>query len=245
MNSYQLRDGFLRVLRTSSNQVVVIRAEASANRCGPYKSVVGKGSSPDDSVFFFDEDAIVSTGNCLQVVGSAVLWEVISVIDQVVDDQFIQRIVQTRTCTEISQSNKPALDAKNKDCTAINWHPKVYQIAQAYLEKGMDRSAITDTFIALDNYVQERSGLLQNGTSLMQTVFSAKNPILRLSNQEEEQAGYMMLFAGAIKAVRNQYTHKLAQPQDTAETVDWLSFASALFRLVDMSVKENPSNPKS
>jgi hypothetical protein len=36
-----------------------------------------------------------------------------------------------------------------------------------------------------------------------------------------------------MKAVRNQYAHKVVSPANEQEAMEWLGFASALFRLVD------------
>lgn len=112
-------------------------------------------------------------------------------------------------------------------------HVEVQKVAAKLVEDGHYRQAITDAFILVDNYVQKQSGAVENGAPLMNKVFSAKNPILKLSDHEEEQVGFMQLFSGAMKAVRNQYTHKLVDPQTKEETLEWLGFASALLRLVD------------
>lgn len=95
------------------------------------------------------------------------------------------------------------------------------------------RPAIVDTFIGLEKYVQKASRSTAIGASLMQAVFSQAKPILRLSEHDEEQVGFMMLFSGAMKAIRNQYAHSLIDPKNAEEALEWLAFASALFRLVD------------
>lgn len=123
--------------------------------------------------------------------------------------------------------------------TISHLHSEVQRIAGSLVNDGHYRQAITDTFIGLDNYVEKASGLTEKGTTLMQKAFSTNNPILLLSNESEEQTGFMMLFTGAMKAIRNQYAHSLVNPKDEDETLEWLGFASGLFRLVDKSVKKN------
>lgn len=244
MDYFQMRDGFLRALRVSSNQVVISQAKDDTKRIGPYKALICKGSSDQESTFFFDKDAVICAGDSLQVVGNVAIWDAVSVIDQVINGNFIQKIVLSKEPAEISQRSLSLSEKKSKEYRAPSWHPRVYEVAKTYMENSMYRAAITDTFIALDKYTQEQSGVLQNGTSLMQSVFSAKNPVLRVSDHEEEQAGFMMLFTGAIKGIRNRYAHSLDQPHSAEEAEEWLAFASALFRTIDMAVKSNATSQK-
>ncbi len=68
----------------------------------------------------------------------------------------------------------------------------------------------------------------------MTTTFSKHNAVLKLSEEPEEQEGFMHLYLGAIKALRNKYSHDVdAKPESEAEAAEWLYFASALFRLLD------------
>jgi hypothetical protein len=70
------------------------------------------------------------------------------------------------------------------------------------------------------------------GTSLMQTVFSVKNPLLSFPDAPGEQIGNMNLFRGAIAAIENPRAHQLVDndPNAVDETLELLTFASALFR---------------
>ncbi|MBK7960656.1 MAG: TIGR02391 family protein [Bdellovibrionales bacterium] len=121
--------------------------------------------------------------------------------------------------------------------TISQLHSEVQRIAGDLVANGHYRQAITDTFIGLDNYVETKSGISDKGTSLMQKAFSANKPILQLSTESEEQTGFMMLFTGAMKAIRNQYAHSLINPSSKEEAMEWLGFASGLFRLVDNARK--------
>jgi uncharacterized protein (TIGR02391 family) len=103
------------------------------------------------------------------------------------------------------------------------------------------RQALTDAFIALDVAVQKKSGLKEFGDALMNKAFGTKTPPLRLSDDDEEQSGFMFLFKGAVKAIRNRYTHKLINPKTPVEALEWLAFSSALHRLVDDAQVVAPS----
>lgn len=119
-------------------------------------------------------------------------------------------------------------------------HPEVRRVASRLVADGHYRQALIDAFIALDAYVQAASGVDLQGAPLMNTVFSQKSPVLRLSSKAEEQAGFMMLFAGAVKALRNAYAHKLVEPATADEALEWLGFASRLFHLVDGAERIDP-----
>jgi len=67
----------------------------------------------------------------------------------------------------------------------------------------------------------------------MQTVFSPKNPILKISENIDEQQGYMWMFSGAVMAIRNSHAHKVIKPETRQETIEWLGFASALLKILD------------
>lgn len=117
-----------------------------------------------------------------------------------------------------------------------NLHSEVQSLAALLVKDGHYRQAIIDTFIGLDRYVKVKSGINENGSALMQKAFSQNKPVMELSKNSEEQLGFMMLFTGAVKAVRNQYAHNIISPVDHNETLEWLAFASTLFRLVDRAV---------
>ncbi len=117
-------------------------------------------------------------------------------------------------------------------------HPRVVEIAGALAEGGHLRNAVSEAFVALDDAIRLRTGLEGFGEDLMNAAFSAKSPCLRLAQNEAEQLGFMYLFKGAVKAVRNPYTHKIdVQPKSDAEAREWLAFASLLFRLIEQAEK--------
>lgn len=66
----------------------------------------------------------------------------------------------------------------------------------------------------------------------MQSAFSLQNPILKISDNKDEQLGYMWLFSGAVMAIRNSFAHTINEIEKN-EAIEWLYFASALFRQLD------------
>jgi uncharacterized protein (TIGR02391 family) len=116
-----------------------------------------------------------------------------------------------------------------------NLHPKVQEVAGKLFQGGHYRQAILDVYIALVNAVKEESGCNADNVPLMQKVFSRDNPILRISEDSDEQLGFMWLFSGAVMAIRNPKAHSLVAQDDPVRTMEWLAFASVLFEILDES----------
>lgn len=67
---------------------------------------------------------------------------------------------------------------------------------------------------SLCDCVRSKSGRIEDGDALMTTVFSVKNPILRINRnrsqtEQSEQRGHMLLCQGVIGAWRNPRAHSL------------------------------------
>jgi len=113
-------------------------------------------------------------------------------------------------------------------------HPLVQKTASDLYLNGHYRQAILDTYIALVETVKTKSGKDKlDNTPLMQTVFSANEPILKVSNDHDEQLGFMWLFTGAVMGIRNPKAHRLIEQNDPQRALEWLSFASVLLRVLD------------
>lgn len=114
-----------------------------------------------------------------------------------------------------------------------NMHKEVTKIAKDKMENKDYRGAVLDVCIALEGYVKKKSKKYDIGAKLMEKVFSADSPVIKISNKPEEQRGHMFLFSGAMKAIRNRYSHDINQVNPLQETLEILGFLSFLFRTVD------------
>lgn len=115
-------------------------------------------------------------------------------------------------------------------------HPLVKTTAGKLYSDGHYRQAILDTYILLVDTVKTKSGRHDlDGVSLMQTVFSPNRPIIKISNDTDEQLGFMWMFSGAVMGIRNPKSHRLIQQKDPQRTLEWLSYASVLLRVLDDS----------
>jgi uncharacterized protein (TIGR02391 family) len=137
-------------------------------------------------------------------------------------------------------------DTSSASTTAIAaaWtllHPKVRSIAQDRFLAGHYADAVEAAMKELTNsvkaIVRQRGGDDLDGVPLMQTAFSAKNPLIVLADLstatgKDMQRGYMDLFSGAVAAVRNPKAH--ANVSITPERAIHLLFlASTLWFTLD------------
>ncbi len=113
-------------------------------------------------------------------------------------------------------------------------HPLIAPVASDLYKNGHYRQAILDTYILLVNTVKTKSGRHDlDGTGLMQTVFSPKKPVIKISDDPDEQMGFMWMFSGSVMGIRNPKAHRLIQQHDPQRTLEWLSFASVLLKVLD------------
>ncbi|WP_052452938.1 TIGR02391 family protein [Paenibacillus polymyxa] len=115
-------------------------------------------------------------------------------------------------------------------------HPKVLEKAEKSFRDGNYRSAVLDTYIALNKEVQRKSKLSQEGSSLMQKAFSKDRPVLKVAGGDDPQMGANWLFSGAIMGVRNVLAHDDSIHPSEQEALEQLYFASMLFKRLDLAM---------
>ena len=102
--------------------------------------------------------------------------------------------------------------------------------------------AVQGAYIYIDNCVSELSGRAdKDGADLMRTVFSPKNPVLKLNNLqgrsgENQQQGYMHIFEGAMIGIRNPRAHEYAIEDTPGEALEMLVLANHLIRMLKRSI---------
>jgi uncharacterized protein (TIGR02391 family) len=121
----------------------------------------------------------------------------------------------------------------------LNLHPRIRDVSRDLFVDGHSWEAVFAASKALINYVKERSDRHDlDGTPLVQTVFSKKNPILTFNEfvsqvDSDEQEGMMHLFEGAVLAMRNPGGHDFPKGSDQ-RAAEYISFLSLLaYRLQD------------
>jgi len=127
----------------------------------------------------------------------------------------------------------PATPPSRAPLTVEGLHPRVIAVAGQLYHDGHYREAIFNAYIAIVEEVKRRTGLSADNTGLMQSAFSEKNPRLIVSDDRDEQLGFMWLFSGAVMGIRNPKAHRLVPQNDPQRALEWLAFASVLFRVLD------------
>ncbi len=132
-------------------------------------------------------------------------------------------------------------------------HESIKQVAFKQFEDGYFKEAIQNAFVEVIDQVKIKSGRPKNtnnreldGDDLMNHVFGCDNqtPVICFNNLETgldraEQRGIMNLFKGIV-GIRDKKAHLNFIQPDPLKTIEYLSLASLLMRLLD----EHPSQSK-
>jgi uncharacterized protein (TIGR02391 family) len=123
----------------------------------------------------------------------------------------------------------------------LELHTEIERAAGQLYRNGHYANAIEDAVKALNSLVKLRSGVEQDGVTLMQQAFSPKAPVLKFNeladeSDRNEQQGFMQLFCGAVTGLRNPRAHKIIN-DDPEEAVEFLAFISLLAKLLDKAKK--------
>ena len=123
---------------------------------------------------------------------------------------------------------------------------EIVAVARDLFVSGHFSLAIQESFKALEKYVQGRAGKRISGTSLMDQVFSPKDPTLvwslRQSQSElDEHSGYHRLFSGAVLGIRNPCTHEFNWVDDADTALELLTLVQHLLRKAKASSVSIPS----
>ena len=119
----------------------------------------------------------------------------------------------------------------------MQFHPEVVKASRSLFESRHYAQAIFEAFKAVENFVQDKSGLTLYGTNLMERVFNEENPILKVPEAshyyKEVQKGFKHLFIGASQGIRNPKAHKEIVQKDPYITLEYLGFFSFLLKRID------------
>jgi uncharacterized protein (TIGR02391 family) len=124
----------------------------------------------------------------------------------------------------------------------LELHPAIERAAGRLFRDGHYANAVEDSVKALNALVRLNSGVDdKDGTSLMEFVFSAKNPVLKFNqlsdtSENDEQRGFMMMFSGAVAGLRNPRAHKIIK-DDPEMALEFIAFVSLLAKLADRASK--------
>lgn len=122
-----------------------------------------------------------------------------------------------------------------------NIHPLIVSVAKRRFDDGYYADAVEATFKEVNSRVKDiykyRTSVEKDGAKLMQAAFSVQNPIIRIGDISTEtgrdiQQGYMEMFTGAIRGIRNPKAHN-NQIISKADAIRKIHFASMLMYKLD------------
>lgn len=131
-----------------------------------------------------------------------------------------------------------------------NMHPVIVGVAKSRFDSGHFADAVEASFKEINSRIKEevrqRTGKIYDGADLMNNAFSPKNPVIVLENLESEdgqniQQGYMMMFAGAMIAIRNPKAHA-NEFIESDEAMPLIQLASHLFSKFDAAMQRDSAN---
>jgi uncharacterized protein (TIGR02391 family) len=126
---------------------------------------------------------------------------------------------------------------------ARNFHKSIVEASRKQFLNYDFPGAIFSAYKKVLNNVKQKSGnMKEDGISLVTSVFNPKNPTLQnhlvvWTQDTSIQEGIMHLFMGAVLCIRNVFAHKDVYLTETDATLDYLSFASFLCKILDATQK--------
>ncbi len=123
-------------------------------------------------------------------------------------------------------------------------HPQIISVSKSRFDDGYYADAVEAAFkeinIRIKKIFKERKGEEKDGVKLMQSTFSVQNPVIKIGDISTEtgrdiQQGYLEMFSGAIRGIRNPKAHN-NQVISKADAVRKLHFASMLMYKIDNEI---------
>jgi uncharacterized protein (TIGR02391 family) len=125
--------------------------------------------------------------------------------------------------------------------------PEIESVSRDLFASGHYSLAVQEAYKAVEKFVQHKSQIIGvSGTQLMQQVFSTTSPTLfwtdrKTISEQDEQKGYLQLYAGAMLGIRNPVTHEFGWVDDPLLSLELILFAQHLLRKAKVSQRANGS----
>jgi uncharacterized protein (TIGR02391 family) len=127
-------------------------------------------------------------------------------------------------------------------------HPIILEKAYQQYCSGHLRDAVLNSITAVFDFIRQRTGLTLDGNRLIGEVLSSDHPRLILSELKTEsghndQIGFMQIFQGVYKGIRNPKAHTLKHDLNEHKAAQYLIFASLLARRIEEAKEAKESDP--
>lgn len=113
---------------------------------------------------------------------------------------------------------------------------EIQSVSSDLFASGHYNLSVAEAYKAVDKFVAARvPDVVQNGTTLMEQIFSPAAPYLRWSqmkttSEQDEQKGYHRLYSGAMLGIRNPTTHEFGWIDEPELALELIVFAQHLLR---------------
>jgi uncharacterized protein (TIGR02391 family) len=132
---------------------------------------------------------------------------------------------------------------KRKSATtqyASEWHAEIEKVSRQLFEDGHYREAVLNSYIKVIDAVKQKSGIPEDGDSLMGHTFGCdvgRQPKVQFNPCQtqadvDEQKGIMFLFKGIV-GMRNFKAHTVKFLDDEQRAREYIALSSLLMRLLD------------
>lgn len=162
--------------------------------------------------------------------------------------KFQEEILELGVSGAVLSSATPRMMSGDVEAASLFQHviveEEIVGVCRDLFASGHYSLAVQEAFKAVDQFVGQKAGLKRpTGTSLMELVFSPKDPALfwtdRVSpSQVDEQLGYHRLFSGAMLGIRNPVTHEFNWVDDPDVALELVSFAQHLLRRAKAAIRK-------
>ncbi|MEZ4947711.1 MAG: TIGR02391 family protein [Cyclobacteriaceae bacterium] len=138
---------------------------------------------------------------------------------------------------------------------AFNWdliHSEIAKVSKSRFKPPHYADAVEAAYKEINKIIKNEykaiKGEEKDGDRLMKTVFSVDNPLVKLVEQTSEsgrniQQGYMEIFAGAMKGIRNPKAHANVEI-DEIDAWEKIMLASHLMKIWDKRIKQSEEPSK-
>jgi uncharacterized protein (TIGR02391 family) len=141
---------------------------------------------------------------------------------------------------DLERQSKPTGQANGKNSS--EWHHEIEKVSRELFRGGHYREAVLNSYIRVIEAVRLKSGIQEDGDSLMGHAFGCEvgrppkvqfNPC-QTQADIDEQKGIMFLFKGVV-GMRNFKAHTVRLLDDELRAGEYLGLSSLLMRLLDLA----------
>jgi len=125
-------------------------------------------------------------------------------------------------------------------------HPEIERVSGQLFRDRHYRNAALDAYIRVIEEVKRKSGIDDDGDSLMNRAFGCdkQTPVIQFNSlqsdpERDEQKGIMFLFKGVV-GLRNSKAHSNTLFNDPSRAHEYLALASLLMRLLEIATINRP-----